>query len=460
MMKPVRSSILNVIAGVALAGSVGCGPPEPTTPVTVGDKIPSKHGAPGRDIAQDATQRALELAKDLSPGKEKLGEAPEGMPSPHGAHGSPGVVNAGTSAIALAKDDDVILKVDGQPFTKRELVRSMAQAAALAGIPPDMLDAQMKEAFEQPAYEKLVERSLLVKEAKRRGLWPDDKEATEKRAEMLKTLPEGKTLKDVLDKLGADEKSFEADLRVDVAIAKLLQVVEKGVPPPPPALVDSIYEANKAVFTIPDTAAAAHILVRVDRASGAEVIAAKKKLADQIKADVTGKDPSVFAKVAGEKSEDPSGKARGGDLGVFKRGDLFPEFEAVAFKLKEGEIAGPVQTDRGFHVIRGGGVEKGRTLPTKEAKDIITERERVKGFLAAVDDLMEGLRKGATIERVVEPMPSPLVDPNDRGSRVPNWRATGKNAMKGAMNPHGAPALQIPPGGRPASMPGMGGVAP
>lgn len=442
MMKPVRPILAAVV--VALAG-VGCGPPAPTTPVTVGEKIKAKHGAPSDPAStQDATKQALEQAKDMSPGKDQLGEVPAGLPSPHGAHGSPGVVNVATSAIARAADTDVILKVDGQSFTKRELMRSMNQAAALAGIPPEMLDGQMKEAFEQPAYEKLIERSLLVKEAKRRGLWPDDKEATQKRSEMLKTLPEGKKLADVLTALGADEKSFEEDLRVDLAIAKLLQTIEKAVPTPPQSVIDGIYETNKAVFTIPDTAAAAHILIRADRASGAAVLAEKKKLAEQIKAEVMGKDPSVFAKLAAEKSEDPSGKARGGDLGTFKRGDLFPEFEAVAFKLKDGEIAGPVQTDRGFHVIRGGGVEKGRTVPAKEAKEIIAERERVKGFLAAVDDLMEELRKGAAIERVVEPLPSPLVDPNERGSRVPNWRATGKNAMKGVMNPHDAPALKMP----------------
>jgi foldase protein PrsA len=444
MMKPARP----ILAAVVFAFSgVACGPPAPTTPVTVGEKIKSKHGAPADPTSpQDATRQALEQAKDLSPGRDKLGEVPPGVPSPHGSHGYPGVVNVGgTSAIARAADGDVILKVDGQAFTKVQFVRSMNQAAALAGIPPEMLDVQMKEAFEQPAYEKLIERSLLVKEAKRRGLWPDDKEATEKRVEMLKTLPEGKTLADVLKAIGADEKSFEEDLRVDLAIAKLLQSIEKSVPAPPQSVIDGIYESNKAVFTIPDTASAAHILVRVDRAAGPQVIADKKKLAEQLKAEVAGRDAAVFARVAAEKSDDATGKARGGDLGVFKRGDLFPEFEAVAFKLKEGEIAGPVQTDRGFHVIRGGGVEKGRTVPVKEAKEIIAERERVKGFLAAVDDLMEELRKGATIERVVEPLPSPLVDPNERGSRVPNWRATGKNAMKGMMNPHDAPALKMPP---------------
>jgi parvulin-like peptidyl-prolyl isomerase len=422
---------------VGFAGVVACEPPASTTPVTIGDKIPAKHGAAA---APGDTPK--------SPGEDQLGKAPEGLPSPHGSHGDPGTVGPafGSSTLAKAAKDAVVVTIDGTPSTKADLDRAMAQAAALAGIPPDMLDDQMRQAFEQPAYEKLIERALLVKEAKRRNLWPDEAESKQKREEMIKTLPAGKNLGDVLAALGADEKSFAEDLRVDIAIGKLLQAVEKTVPQTPQAAIDSIYEQNKSVFSVPDTAAAAHILIKADRASGPAVLAEKKKLAQAIKAEVMGKDQATFAKVAAEKSEDGTGKARGGDLGVFKRGDLFPEFEEAAFKMKEGDIVGPIQTDRGFHIIRSGGVTKGKVLPAKEAKGIIAERERVKAFLSAVDDLVEGLRKGSTIVRVIEPSPSPLVDPNERGSRVPSWRATGKNALRGVQSPHGTgPSMKMPP---------------
>ena len=38
-----------------------------------------------------------------------------------------------------------------------------------------------------------------------------------------------------------------------------------------------------------------------------------------------------FAKVAGEVTEDPSGKANGGDLGYFGKEQMVPEFADVAF---------------------------------------------------------------------------------------------------------------------------------
>ncbi len=418
------SSVLRaLVVAVVVAGAACDAPKTPALPPTIGDKIPSGHGAPTG-----------------TPGADKLGAPPEGMPSPHGSHDAPGGIDdAVPSALSKLDKTAVVARVDGVEITKSDLDRSMSQAAVLAGVPVEMLDAQMKSAFELPAYEKLIERMLLAKEARRRGLWPSPAVVKAKREEMLKSLPAGKTLADVLAAVGADAANFDADVEVDVAIAALLKVLESEAKTPDAAAIAAVYEANKAVFTVPDTASAAHILVKVDRASGPEIIAEKRALAESIKKEVVGKDDATFARVAAEKSDDGSGKARGGDLGTFKKGDLFPEFEAVAFRIKEGEIAGPVQTDRGFHIIRGGGAKAGRVLPIAEAKGIIAERERVKDFLASVGDLVEKLRAAAKIERVVEPVASPLVDPRERGSRVPSWKANSKSAMPGMANPHGAP---------------------
>jgi parvulin-like peptidyl-prolyl isomerase len=411
-------------AGVLVGVLVGCD--DKTTgsdPVVVGgEKIPAKHDALGG--ANGNTGDGDGDAQGSVDPKNGMG--------PHGNHGTQGKSVIGT----LAKDA-VVLKVDDVAFTRADVDRTLYQAAALAGVPPDMVDAQMRDAFEQPAYEKLVERTLLVKEAKRRNLWPTDDDAKKATDEMLKTLPPGKTLADMLAQLGVDEASFREDVRRDLAIGNLLKALQAEMRPPSDDAVNKIYADNKSVFTIPDAASAAHILVKVDRAAGKDVVAAKKKEADAIFALVKGKDAATFARVAAEKSEDPSGKARGGDLGAFKRGDLLPEFEALAFKLKDGEVGGPVRTDRGWHVIRGGGATQGRVVPFDEAKKVIVEREKTKAFMAKVDDTVGQLRKAAKIERVVAPVASPLVDDNDPGSKVPAWRASAMNALKGMKNPHG-----------------------
>lgn len=59
-----------------------------------------------------------------------------------------------------------------------------------------------------------------------------------------------------------------------------------------------------------------------------------------------------FATLAILYSEDPGSAKKGGELGMYGRGELYPEFEDVAFNLKDGEISGIVETEAGFHVIQ------------------------------------------------------------------------------------------------------------
>lgn len=59
-----------------------------------------------------------------------------------------------------------------------------------------------------------------------------------------------------------------------------------------------------------------------------------------------------FETFAALYSEDPGSASRGGELGFYRRGELFPEFEAVAFRLEKGEVSDVVKTKAGFHIIQ------------------------------------------------------------------------------------------------------------
>jgi peptidyl-prolyl cis-trans isomerase SurA len=58
-----------------------------------------------------------------------------------------------------------------------------------------------------------------------------------------------------------------------------------------------------------------------------------------------------FGLAARRYSEDPSAE-RDGDIGSYGRGELVPEYERAAFGAKPGELAGPVKTVFGFHLIK------------------------------------------------------------------------------------------------------------
>jgi peptidyl-prolyl cis-trans isomerase SurA len=58
-----------------------------------------------------------------------------------------------------------------------------------------------------------------------------------------------------------------------------------------------------------------------------------------------------FTLKAKVNSQDRASAEQGGELGFMSREDLVPEFSAVAFRLKQGEISEVVETEFGFHII-------------------------------------------------------------------------------------------------------------
>ena len=80
-----------------------------------------------------------------------------------------------------------------------------------------------------------------------------------------------------------------------------------------------------------------------------EKIRVKKKLLELRKRILKGENFSTLAILY---SEDPGSAKKGGELGFYGRGQLYPEFEAVAFKLKEGEVSDIVETEAGYHIIQ------------------------------------------------------------------------------------------------------------
>jgi peptidyl-prolyl cis-trans isomerase C len=110
-----------------------------------------------------------------------------------------------------------------------------------------------------------------------------------------------------------------------------------------------------------------------------------------------------FAKVASELTQDPSGKANGGDLGYFTKEQMVPQFAEVAFKLDKGKVSDPVKSQFGWHIIK---IEDKRTKP-------VPTFDAVKGNLAqfvvrkAQSDLVTALRKDAKIERLDKPAEAP-----------------------------------------------------
>lgn len=59
-----------------------------------------------------------------------------------------------------------------------------------------------------------------------------------------------------------------------------------------------------------------------------------------------------FDAVVVECSDEPGAAKRGGDLGVFERRAMVPEFADAAFALSVGEVSAVVESPFGFHIIK------------------------------------------------------------------------------------------------------------
>ncbi|SHI67177.1 peptidyl-prolyl cis-trans isomerase SurA [Hymenobacter daecheongensis DSM 21074] len=95
----------------------------------------------------------------------------------------------------------------------------------------------------------------------------------------------------------------------------------------------------------------AHLMIRATPGMPkADSVTAKKKI-DELYARL--KRQENWEKLVAQFSEDAGSAANGGELPPFGTGRMIPSFEEVAFKMqKPGDIAGPVQTPYGWHIIK------------------------------------------------------------------------------------------------------------
>ncbi len=137
----------------------------------------------------------------------------------------------------------------------------------------------------------------------------------------------------------------------DVAFALAIGEVSKPVETPQGFV---ILRRTETPAGGPQEIGARHILIAYRGARRADPKVTRSRdqaraLAAQIVRDArAGKD---WEQLWQQYSNEPGGQ-RGGELGIFGRGQMVPAFERAAFALKVGEISDVVETPFGFHVIQ------------------------------------------------------------------------------------------------------------
>jgi peptidyl-prolyl cis-trans isomerase C len=287
---------------------------------------------------------------------------------------------------------DVAARVNGHDIPVRT-VSSIVEPALQAGrLPHDRRPAAYRQALDQ-----LVMRELVMQEAQARKIAPDESTVERDYRQTRSQFKSDKEWKSFLAGSGFDEKSFRGELRTrNVVDACVRQEAEKL-----PAVVSdteakTFYDQNPALFDSGERVRASHILLRVPEAAGPDVKKAQRgKAAAALVRVRKGED---FAAVAREVSEDPGSAPRGGDLGVFGKGQMVPPFEQAAFALPAGQVSDLVESPFGFHIIRVQERLPAGKVPFEPVMAQIKEHLAQSRREKAVNDLVQGLRAKAKIE--------------------------------------------------------------
>lgn len=143
------------------------------------------------------------------------------------------------------------------------------------------------------------------------------------------------------------------DLKQTLKEKQLMEEVQRGIVSGVNATPNDVREYYNSIpkDSIPMVSAQYEIaqLVKKPPITLDEKLAVKEKLYGLRDRILKGERFSTMALLY---SEDPGSAKKGGELGFQGRGELVPEFEAVAFSLKDGEISEVVETEYGFHILQ------------------------------------------------------------------------------------------------------------
>ena len=243
---------------------------------------------------------------------------------------------------------EVVARIDGEMITVKDVEKELSALPAFA-----------KEFFKSQEgitklIDELVKKDLLYVEAKRMGI---DKE------EPFRSKPEGESKKNALITRLLEVRNTTT------------QVTDKEV--------EDYYNSHKDEFVLPEAVRVSQIVIRTEDDS--------KKVYQRLQ------NGEPFNRLATEVSIDQRSASSGGDIGMFKRGEMNTELEKVAFRLKKNQISMPVPLGDGIHILVVTDI-KGAARDFNSAKGGLRNQLAAQKQQEGLERFIDGLRKTHTVE--------------------------------------------------------------
>lgn len=232
----------------------------------------------------------------------------------------------------------------------------------------------------------MIEREILLQAAKEKD-FEVEKSVIDAELQQLKEKNFGndeKAFFEALRKANLTVSSLREQLMNDKMIEKLREQLTAEKVKITEEQQKKYYAENNAQFSKGEEVKASHILVK-DEKQANEIYELASK----------GED---FAELAKKHSTDTGSKDNGGDLGFFQKGQMVPEFETAAWKLKNSEISKPVKSQFGYHIIKRIDFKPAENKTYEQAKTEIAEKLRKEKEPEIIRDFVKEQRSKAEVK--------------------------------------------------------------
>jgi hypothetical protein len=278
-------------------------------------------------------------------------------------------------------------QVNGE-LLQAEAVRERASEISAERRAAGQTGLTNRNAAMSEALDLLIDRTLLIQEARRFALEPKPSEIDETLAQLA-----GRYDGVAGCRAGFNTPLTREDLRRRLMVDRILDRWRASVRRPRAEDVKKYYSENKAQFHTPECINAAHIVRSRERYSSHDEGAAETA---SLRERVQSGEP--FVSIATQYSDCPENN---GELGWFPRGVMVQQFDDVAFATAAGQLTPVFETSMGFHFVLVHAARPEGILPLSEVREQAYQSLWLAKQDREVGRRLAELRSKATIRRII-----------------------------------------------------------
>ena len=279
--------------------------------------------------------------------------------------------------------EQVLVKINGEIFTKSDLEAKQIEVIRQRGKPIDLNTPQGNEELRKAIAEvtpallvNVVDEILVVQRGKELGYKMSD-EQFKSVLENLKTqnkIESDEQLQAALKQENMTMTDLRRNLERSMIASRVQQAEVFGRVAVTEDEARKYYDQHVGEFTTPSAVTLREILVSVPPDTrgvnvGADETAKEK--AEALRQRILGGEP--FEKVATDASDSAS-KSNGGLIGPLNTSDLSADFRKLVEGLKVGGITTVIRTQRGYQILKLESSTPTQTLTFDQARDQISDR--------------------------------------------------------------------------------------